>query len=485
MLLGDLLKKVDIIETAAGMDMAVGGICYDTRKLKAGDLFVAIAGYEFDGHVFIDDAIKKGSVCVICEKQPENGTPYVLVKNSRKALALVSAAWFGYPASHIKIVGVTGTNGKTTVTNLMKQVIENCSGEKTALIGTNRNMIGSKEYPTERTTPESYDLHKFLAFAVGEGCGFAIMEVSSHALELYRVYGVEFDIGIFTNLTTDHLDFHDSMDDYANTKALLFSNSRISLINGDDNYADLMKKSAAGTVYTYAINNGSADFIAKNIKLHADRVDFCALTTGRLSRVELPIPGMFSVYNALAAMSAAVLAGVDLECAATVMQVCGKIKGRAEVVPGPMDYTILIDYAHTPDALVNIISAAREFATGRVVTLFGCGGDRDKTKRPLMAEAVQSLSDFSIITSDNPRTEEPGAIIADIISGIDTLKRNYHIIENRREAIYWALDNACPGDVLILAGKGHETYQTIGTEKNHFDEREVVAEYFNKLKVES
>jgi len=485
MLLRELLEKADTIKIAADLDSVIGGVCYDTRKLKAGDLFVAIKGFESDGHSFIGEAAEKGAVCVICEKPPDCYIPYILVGNSREALASISAAWFGYPASQLKIIGVTGTNGKTTVTNLIKHAIEACAGGHVALMGTNRNMIGSKEYLTERTTPESYELHEFLTKAVEEGCDYAVMEVSSHALILSRVYGIDFEIGVFTNLTADHLDFHSSMEDYARAKAILFKHSRIALINSDDSYMEAMLRSATGKAYTYAINNVSADFIAKNIKLHADRVDFCALTVGQLSRVELPIPGMFSVYNGLAAISAAVLSGAGLDCAATVMQSCERIKGRAEIVPGANSFTVMIDYAHTPDALENIINAARDCTTGRIVTLFGCGGDRDKTKRPKMGEIAQKLSNYIIITSDNPRTEEPGAIIDDIISGIDISKKNFTVIENRREAINWSLENACLEDVIILAGKGHETYQIIGKEKRHFDEREVVAEYFDKLKNEN
>jgi len=481
--LRDLLEKVDIEDATADMEIEIHGVCYDTRKLRAGELFVAVRGYKTDGHNHIEDAVGKGAVCVLSEETPNIKTPYVLVKDSRKALAAVSAAWFGHPASKLKVVGVTGTNGKTTVTSLLKRVIEKCAGVKVGLIGTNGNIIGDRELPAELTTPESYRIQELLATMVSEGCGYAVMEVSSHALQLNRIHGIEFEVGVFTNLTPEHLDFHASMDEYAETKSRFFSITAKSAINADDSYARLMMDRAAGQVLTYAVNNVAADLVGKSVKLHSDRVDFCVLTIGSLNRIKLRIPGMFSVYNALAVISAAMLLGFHIESIIAVLQTCAGVKGRAEVVPTNSGYTVLIDYAHTPDALENIIKAVRGSSQGRVVTLFGCGGDRDKKKRPLMGAIAVRYSDFAIVTSDNPRTEVPGSIINDILAGIDDSGAPYRVIENRREAIYWALENAEPGDTLILAGKGHETYQDFGKEKIHFDEREVVADYFAQCKV--
>jgi len=479
MRLGELLKKLDIVEASADMDTDIRSVCYDSRKLEPGGLFVAVRGFQSDGHDYIAEALAKGAACIICERRPGAEAQHVLVPDSRKALASVSAAWFGYPAEKLKLVGVTGTNGKTTVTSLLKQVIEVCSNEKTGLIGTNGNMIGARKLEAERTTPESYELQELFAEMVREGCKYAVMEVSSHALALSRVYGVEFEVGVFTNLTPEHLDFHASMEEYANVKSLLFKNSRMSAINIDDGRAPAMAGSAAGRVFTFAVNDSAADLVGKSIKLHSDRVDFCALTIGRISRFVLRIPGMFSVYNALAVISAAMLLGFDIECITDTLSGCGGIRGRAEVVPTGRDFTVLIDYAHTPDALENITASVRGFAQGRVVTLFGCGGDRDRRKRPLMGAVAARNSDFVVVTSDNPRTEEPGAIISEILAGMVGTDTPFRVIENRREAICWALENALPGDVLILAGKGHEEYQILGRDKIHFDEREVVAEYFS------
>jgi len=480
MILKDLLAKVNTEKAQADMDIEIHGVSYDTRTLQAGMLFVAIRGLESDGHDYIGEAVQKGAVCVICEQAPDIQIPYVIVEDSRRALAVISAVWFGEPALKLKLIGVTGTNGKTTVTNLIKSVVEKCSGAKVGLIGTNAIMIGGEEFPAQHTTPESYEIQKWLAKMVEEGCEYVVMEVSSHALYLDRVYGIQFEVGVYTNLTQDHLDLHGTMDNYAQAKAKLFTISNHAAINIDDEYAQVMIDAAKCPVLKYAVKDDTADLVAKSVKLRADSVDFCALTIGQLHRASLGIPGMFSVYNALAALAAAMLLGFDIENAAAVLETCSGVKGRAEIVPTGRDFTVLIDYAHTPDALENIIAAVREGSPGRMVTLFGCGGDRDSKKRPMMGAAAARLSDFVIVTSDNPRTEEPGVIIEEILSGMAGIKTPKKVIENRREAIHWALKNAKPGDVLILAGKGHETYQIFGKEKTHFDEREVVAEFFKE-----
>lgn len=482
MKLRELVEKVDIVNVAADLDMDVDSVCFDTRSLEAGGLFVAVRGYETDGHLYIAEAVKQGAVCIVCEETPEIEVPYILVHDSRKALAVVSAAWYGYPASKISIIGVTGTNGKTTVTSLIKQAIELCTGDIAGLIGTNGIKIGDTEYDNERTTPESFDVHRYLSKMVDMGCRYAVMEVSSHALRLDRLYGIGFETGVYLNLSPDHLDFHDSMEDYAAAKTILFQKSRVSAINIDDEYAKQMMRSVTGKLYTYSIMDDSADFVAKNIKLLTDKVDFSVLTVGNLNRIVLNIPGLFSVYNAMAVISALNPLGFDMEDITDALRKCVGVKGRAELVPNGKDFTVMIDYAHTPDALRNIITTSRGFTRGRVVTLFGCGGDRDRTKRPKMGSIAAELSDFVVVTSDNPRTETPGDIINEILTGMADTKTPYKVIENRREAIHWALDNSKPGDVLILAGKGHETYQILGKDKIHFDEREVVAEYFDERK---
>jgi UDP-N-acetylmuramoyl-L-alanyl-D-glutamate--2,6-diaminopimelate ligase len=335
-------------------------------------------------------------------------------------------------------------------------------------------MIGDRVIPSERTTPESLEIHALFADMLSAGCEYAVMEVSSHALTLSRVYGIAFEVGVFTNLTRDHLDFHGSMDEYGDAKALLFRQSKTGVLNLDDEYFPLMTEESTCAVLTFAVTHDDADLIAKRVRLEPDEVTFCALETGRLQKIELHIPGMFSVYNALAALGVCRALGITLDESAQALIGCGGVLGRAEVVPTGTDFTVIIDYAHTPDALSKIISAVREGTKGRVVTLFGCGGDRDKTKRPLMGEIAAAQSDYVVVTSDNPRTEEPESIISDITAGMADTKTPYNVIVNRREAIRWAIKSLQPGDTLILAGKGHETYQIIGKEKSHFDEREEV-----------
>ena len=485
MKLEKLLSNVEIIENNTDGGIDIPGVCYDTRVMRDGELFIAIRGYQTDGHNYIEEAVRRGAVCIICEEAPALPVPYVIVKDSRKALALISAVWFGSPANKIKLVGVTGTNGKTSVTHLIKHIIEKCSDSKVGLIGTNGNFIGGRELPTELTTPESYEMQKLLDKMVLEGCEYVVMEVSSHALYLSRVYGMEYDIGVFTNLTPEHLDFHGTMEDYARAKSLLFQNCKQSVINIDDDHAPLMIENSKGPVMSFAVNDITADIVGKDIKLQADKTEFCAIAVGSINRVELPIPGMFSVYNALASIASSILLGFDIDIIAPTLKSYEGVKGRAEVVPTGCDYTVLIDYAHTPDALENIITAVRSYAKNKVVTLFGCGGDRDKTKRPIMGKIASELSDYVVVTTDNPRTEEPQAIIDEIVSGIDEHCDAYKIIENRSKAICWALDNLNSGDVLIIAGKGHETYQILGNKKVHFDDREVVAEHIKKIRVNS
>ena len=477
MKLDRILSGIKILKYHADPDMEIRDISYDSRSISSGDLFIAVTGFENDGHKFIGSAIEKGASAVVCQKRPDQDIPYVLVEDSRYALAIMSINYFDNPAKEMKLIGVTGTNGKTTSTMLIKHILETTKNVNVGLVGTNKNMIKYKELPTERTTPESYELNKLLRKMADEGCEYVVMEVSSHSLTLNRVAGLSFEAGIFTNLTQDHLDFHGDMDSYANAKAKLFEQCAKGAVNLDDDYAEVMLKNAKCPIITYSAESNEAGLVAKDIRLLPDGVKFCALTTGILERVSLGIPGRFSVYNALAAISCGLLLGMSIgECAEALKSAEG-VKGRAEVAYTGSDFTVLIDYAHTPDALENIIKSMKEVTEGRVVTLFGCGGDRDKTKRPKMGEIAASNSDYVIVTSDNPRTEKPSDIIEDILAGINGTKTPYTVIEDRREAIAWAIDHHKPGDLIILAGKGHETYQIVGREKRHMDEREIVAEH--------
>ena len=480
MRLREILKNLDILETNADMDMDIGGVSYDSRQTKPGDVFVAVRGFDTDGHQYIQAAMKAGAAAAVCEEKPAEGTPYVLVADSRLALAIASRDFFGDPASKMTTIAVTGTNGKTTSTYLLKHLLETVPGSKVGLVGTIGNMIGGEIIHTERTTPESYELQKLFREMLDAGCTHVVMEVSSHSLVLDRVAGIEFDIGIFTNLTQDHLDFHKTMEDYAKAKATLFRHCARACINLDDQWSQYMISSAQCPVTTYSASSNEADLTANDIRLSADGVKFCALCGGELQRVSLHIPGLFSVHNALGVIAAGLTLGMSLaDCCAAMSDARG-VKGRAEVVPTNSDYTIIIDYAHTPDALENILKTMRQAASGRLVALFGCGGDRDRTKRPKMGAIAADNADFCVVTSDNPRTEEPDAIIADILAGMKGKSTPTKVIADRPEAIRWAMDNHRPGDVIVLAGKGHEDYQVVGHEKHHMDEREIVAEHLEK-----
>jgi len=477
MTIQELLRGVPVLLSQADAGTEISGISYDSRTTKPGDLFVAITGYASDGHRFIPDAAAAGAAAVVCERMPECAIPCVQVENSRRALAVLSANFFSHPAERMTMVAVTGTNGKTTTTYLLKAILEKAAGAKVGLIGTNQNMIGERTLSTERTTPEYFELHRLVAQMRDEGCTHVVMETSSHALCEDRVYGVRFAVGIFTNLTQDHLDFHKTMENYCDAKAILFRSCGLGVYNADDPWAERLMKDASCAKFSYA-EKASADLRAEDIELGADHVAFTAVTKDARQKIRVGIPGGFMVYNTLDVLGAALALGVSLEKSAEVLASVPHVKGRVEVVPTPgKDYTVLIDYAHSPDGLANVLTSVKGFARGRTVAVFGCGGDRDRTKRPKMGRIAADIADFVVVTSDNPRTEEPGAIIREILAGMEGTSTPYVVVENRIEAIRYAMDHARRDDVIVLCGKGHETYQIVGTEKHHLDEREIVAEY--------
>ena len=480
MKLGELLHNIPILETNADLEQEITGVSYDSRHTSPGDLFIALEGYETDGHRFIPMAREKGAACVLCQKAPQDGGPYVRTGDSRGALAQAGRNWFGDPAGEMTMVGVTGTNGKTTTTYLLKDVLEKAAGAKVGLIGTNQNMVGDEVLHTERTTPESFELQALFRRMADAGCTHVVMEVSSHALCLQRVAGIRFAAGLFTNLSQDHLDFHGSMEDYCDAKALLFRQCEKGVYNADDPWTDRVTRGAPCPLSSFGEKAG--ELRGENIRLAVDGVDFDACRDGETVPVRVNIPGGFTVYNALGVMAAARELGVPLADSAHVLRRSAGVKGRVEVVPVPGEYTVLIDYAVTPDAIENVLATVRDFARGRVVILFGCGGDRDRGKRPKMGRIAAQMADFVVVTSDNPRTEVPGDIIADILPGLEGTETPYVVVEDRVEAIRYALDHARKDDVIILAGKGHETYQIVGHEKRHLDEREVVAAYIAEHK---
>ena len=482
MVLKDLLKDIEVIKANVDLDMQITEVTYDSRKVTQGSLFVAITGFVTDGNKYIPMALEKGAVAVVTAVEPEEDIPYVLVASDRLALALIGRNFYGDPAGAMKIIGITGTNGKTSSTLLLKHILETTRNAKVGLIGTMEIMIGDVTVPAERTTPESLDLQALFAQMRDAGCEYVIMEVSSHAIALDRVGGMEFAVAAFTNLTEDHLDFHKTMENYCDTKAELFARSARCVANVDDEWYQRITRKAASPVLGIS-GKAEADLWAKDQVFAADGVSFLAVAGDQQAQVELPIPGKFTVYNALTAIGCALQLDIALADAVQALKTAKGVKGRIEVVPTPgKPYTVLIDYAHTPDGLENVLSSVRGFCKGRLIAVFGCGGDRDPIKRPIMGRIGVELADWAIITSDNPRTEEPMAIIQDIVKGIDPEKKNYEIIENRVSSIHHAMDIAQIHDIIVLAGKGHETYQEINGVKHHLDEREVIAAYLEKTR---
>ena len=482
MRLKDVVKNLKIISSNADMDMEISGICYDSRLACPGDLFVAVKGFESDGHKYIPKALANGASVVLCEDMTDGSYPYVQTDDCRLGLALASREFFGSPASKMTLIGITGTNGKTTSSYIMKHLLERALGAKVGLIGTNGNMIGDEFIHSERTTPESYELHKLFYQMAKAGCTHVVMEVSSHSLILERVAGIDFDSAVYTNLTQDHLDFHGSMEAYAAAKRKLFSMCKVGCFNLDDPWAAYMMEGAECEIRTFSAENNNADLTAKDIRLSASGVRFAAVWDGSLSLVKLGIPGMFSVHNALGVLSAGLALGISLDKCAEALDSALGVKGRVEVVPTDGDYALLIDYAHTPDALENVLKTLKPVTRGRLIVLFGCGGDREKGKRPIMGEIAAANADFCVVTSDNPRTEEPEEIIREIVAGMKNSRTPYKVICDRPAAIAWTIDNSRPGDVILLAGKGHEDYQVVGHEKHHMDEREIVAAHMEKRK---
>ena len=482
MKLKELLADIKVLKATADMDLEIADVAYDSRKVQPGGMFVAVTGFATDGNRFIPMAMEKGAAVIVTAKEPEQEVPYVLVESDRLALAYIGRNFYGNPAESVKMIGVTGTNGKTSSTLLLKHILEVVKGAKVGLMGTMENIIGDEHIPADRTTPESFELQALLARMRDAGCTHVIMEVSSHAIALDRVAGITYDVASFTNLTEDHLDFHKTMENYCDTKAILFQRCRKAVGNLDDSWYDRLCGNACCPVLTVSAK-GSADLYAQDLELLSDGVSFTAVSGGEKVAVKLPIPGKFTVYNALNVLGMAMQLDVSLADAAAALRTAEGVKGRVEVVPTPgKDYTILIDYAHTPDGLENVLSSGKGFCKGRLIAVFGCGGDRDPIKRPIMGKIGTDIADFSIITSDNPRTEAPAKIIEDIVKGIDTHKNNYEIIENRPAAIRHAMDIAQKNDIIILAGKGHETYQEINGVKHHLDEREVVAAYLEEMR---
>ncbi|NTV89518.1 MAG: UDP-N-acetylmuramoyl-L-alanyl-D-glutamate--2,6-diaminopimelate ligase [Clostridiales bacterium] len=477
MLLNKIVEGLETVETKGNMEVNIKGVAYDSRKVRDGYLFVCIDGTTTDGHKFVPQAIENGAVAFIVQKEAEipEGMSVVRTKDTRYALAHASDAFFEHPSGKFNLTGITGTKGKTTTSFMVKAILD-AAGQKVGLVGTLGSKIGDRDLYTDRTTPESLDLQTIFDEMVDEGVQSTVMEVSSQGLQLHRVSCCDFDTGVFTNFSKDHIGpkEHASMEDYLKAKMKLFRMCRKGLVNKDSEYSSKIIENAACPILTFSID-GEADIMAKEIVKHPQRVEFTAVTPWFTRRMTVNIPGKFSIYNALAAIGTCGLQGVEPDTIAEGLSRV-QVPGRAELVETGREYAVMIDYAHTPDSLENILSTVRDYTQGRVISLFGCGGDRDRTKRPMMGRISGEIADLTIITSDNPRTEEPESIVREIEAGIKQTNGKYICIVDRREAIKHALEIAAAGDVVVLAGKGHETYQTFKDKTIHFDEREVVRE---------
>lgn len=472
MKLSELLKNVKVFSNY--IDTEINAVTDDSRKVTRGCAFVCIKGEKFDGHNAAKAAVDAGAAAIIALKDT-GAENQVLVEDTRAAYSLICASFFGNPADKLKLIGITGTNGKTTTCFLLKDIFESV-GMKTGLIGTIKNIIGGKELEASLTTPDSFELQGLFAEMVNQGCTHCVMEVSSQALAQQRVAGLRFAAAVFTNLTRDHLDYHGDFENYKTAKHILFEQADMAIFNLDDDAAEYMMSGITCPCVTYSIKTDASDYTAKNIRLKQTGVEYELVCKNAIGRVQFGVPGTFSVYNSMGAAVCAVETGITFRQVLDALAGSKGIKGRLEVVPTNTDFTVIIDYAHSPDGLENVLNAVREITHGRIITVFGCGGDRDKTKRPLMGETAAKFSDIAVVTSDNPRSENPGQIIKEILSGMDAAKIPVFVEEDRTLAIRLALKTAKKDDIVLLAGKGHETYQILNTGKIHFDEREKVAE---------
>lgn len=472
MLLSQLLKDVKVLNDYC--DREISDVTDKTLKISEGCAFVCVVGARFDGHSFAESALSQGAAAVIVSRDL-GLKEQIIVENTREAYAIMCKNLCGAVADKLTIIGITGTNGKTTTAFVVKDILGEL-GVKSGLIGTVKNMVGDKEFHTDLTTPDPYDMHQLFKMMVDDGIEYCVMETSSQAFHQMRLAGIHFKTGVFTNLTQDHLDYHGTIEEYKACKKTLFYNCDNAIINSDDEAGAYMSDGISAPVKTYSINTAS-DYKAENAELFADRVEYDL----NGERVVFHIPGGFSVYNSLCAIASVCSLGFGFKDVVKAAGSAATVKGRLELLKTDTDFGVIIDYAHTPDGLEKALNAVRGFTKGKVITLFGCGGDRDKTKRPKMGRMATDLSDIVVVTTDNPRTEDPEVIIKEILIGTVGSKAEVVSVTDRSEAIEYALSIAKAGDTVLLAGKGHETYQVIGKERVHYDEREVVAEALKKL----
>ncbi|MBP2240031.1 UDP-N-acetylmuramoyl-L-alanyl-D-glutamate--2,6-diaminopimelate ligase [Cytobacillus eiseniae] len=465
----------------SGINPEISSIENDSRNIVKGSLFICIKGFNVDGHQFAAAAVERGAAAIVSEKEMNLPVPVIVVSNSKRAMAVLAAAFFQQPSKKLHLVGITGTNGKTTVSHLIEKILSD-TGKKTGLIGTMYTKIGDKKYEVKNTTPDSLTLQRIFKQMVDEKVTHSVMEVSSHALDEGRIHGCDFSIAVFTNLTQDHLDYHKTMDEYKSAKGLLFSqlgsafsqvSPKFAVLNIDDAATETYMKATAAHIITYGIDK-SADLQAKNIQMNSSGTVFDLLSPFGVHKISIQLIGKFNIYNVLAAIGAGIASNIPIEdIIQSVVHMRG-VSGRFETVDAGQDYSIVVDYSHTPDSLKNALIAINQFAQKRVFVVIGCGGDRDRSKRPLMAEVACNYSTDPIFTSDNPRSENPVQILLDMEDGVRG--KQYKVIVDRREAIHYAVRSASEGDVILIAGKGHETYQLVGNQILNFDDRVVAKE---------
>lgn len=477
------MKLIELLENNAISpigDIEITSVTDDTRKVKEGSLFVCVKGGSFDGHSAAEEMLKKGAAAVVCERDLGLGEKQIIVENSRVIYGNLCAAWFGHPERKMTLIGVTGTNGKTTITNVIKHILMS-AGHKTGLIGTIQNEIGDRILHTENTTPLTFEFMSVLAEMAAEGCEYVVMEVSSFALVQNRIGPAHFNVAVFTNLTQDHLDYHKDMESYYQAKKMLFDICDKAIINIDDEYGRRLFDEVNCEKLSFSIEN-QADFCADIIKMNSAGSGFAIKSKSFNGAdyklfINTRIPGKFNVSNITSACAVCTELQISDDKISDAVYNYNGVKGRCEVIPTGRDFTVICDYAHTPDAVENILRSVKEYTEGRLICLFGCGGNRDAAKRPKMAAAAAKYADRLIVTSDNPRNENPDDIIADILTGLENTQIPYDVVSDRREAIYHGLKIAEKGDIIVLAGKGHEDYQILAGMKHiHFDEREVVAD---------
>lgn len=476
-----LLKFLHPLVPYKGDNPEITAIHNDSRLVEPGSLFICIKGHTVDGHDFAQTAVEKGAAAILAEREMQLDVPVIIVKDTYRAMAVLADAFYGQPSHKLHLIGITGTNGKTTTSHLIEKIFSD-AGQKTGLIGTMYTKIGDETFETKNTTPESLMLQKTFKQMIDSGVETAVMEVSSHALVYGRVHGCDYNVAVFTNLTQDHLDYHKTMDEYRRAKSLLFSQlgntfshekPKFAVLNADDPVSREYIQSTAAHVVTYGIDQ-PADIKAANLKIAANGTVFDLITPYGVEKISMKLIGKFSVYNVLASIGACLVSDIPLKQIIKSIEEVEGVPGRFELVNAGQDFAVIVDYAHTPDSLENVLKTIKQFAERNIYVVVGCGGDRDRTKRPLMAKIACQYATHPIFTSDNPRSEDPLKIIRDMEEGVKG--KQYKSIVDRKEAIYYAINNAQKGDVILIAGKGHETYQQIGSEVFDFDDRVVAKE---------